>query len=294
MSVSLTPAVPPTVWTASSYQTTTNVSVSLASQVEGARADTVCVSLNPVRTEEPVLYPAPLHWDTFARVSLVLLGPTVKEACPVESSPVTMEAAVHLPQEERAAPVCLVSAGPSVSIALMKAAPPSLAIMEGYVQKRPASRSSTASVPVVGQVNGVSRAVDPPSSPLPCALLLTAIAKQMMAFVTRSATYSLVAGMVVTALLLLTLGLVVLTLAAGESSTTASVTNPVTTPTVSTTTLTAKAKKKSAIQYMKPTVLITMLMDDVTRAVTPRSVAGTAWIVQRMFQKTLQMDRWFW
>lgn len=104
MSVSLTPAVPPTVWTASSCQTTTNVSASLASQVEGARADTVYVSLNPVRTEGPVLYPAAPLWDTFARVSWVLLGPTVKEACPVESSPVTMEAAVHLPQEEHAAP----------------------------------------------------------------------------------------------------------------------------------------------------------------------------------------------
>lgn len=174
----------------------------------------------------------------------------MKEACPVESSHVTMGAAVHLPQEEHDAPVCLVLVALSVSIAPMKAAPPSPATTEGYAQKRPASRSSTASVPVVGQVNGASRAVEPLSSPLPCALLQTATAKPMMAFATKSATFSLVAGMAVTALLLLTLGLVVLTLAAGGSSTTASVMSPVTMLTVSMITLTARARKKSASEFL--------------------------------------------
>lgn len=97
MSVSLTPAVPPTVLTASSCPMTTNVCASLASQAGGVRAGLVCVSLSLVRAEESVLCPAVLHWDTPARVSLVMLGPTVKEACLVGSCPATMEVAVHSP-----------------------------------------------------------------------------------------------------------------------------------------------------------------------------------------------------
>lgn len=80
----------------------------------------------------------------------VILGPIVKGACPVGSCPATTEVAVHLPQGGHAAPACLVMEGPSVNTAVMKAAPPSPAEMEDYAQKRPASRSSTASVPVAG------------------------------------------------------------------------------------------------------------------------------------------------
>lgn len=136
---------------------TTNVSASQASQVGGVRAGLVCVSLSLVRMEEPVLCPA-LHWDTPAHVSLVILGPTVKEACPVGSCPATMEVAVHLPHGGHVAPAYQVMVGPSVSIAVMKAAPPSPAEMEGCALKRPVSRSSTASVPVAGKVNAASRA----------------------------------------------------------------------------------------------------------------------------------------
>lgn len=75
---------------------TTSVFAGLASQVGGVRAGSVCVSLSLVRTEELVLFPSAQHWDTPARVSLVILGPTVTEACPVESYPATMEVAVHL------------------------------------------------------------------------------------------------------------------------------------------------------------------------------------------------------
>lgn len=199
MSVSLTPAVSPTVLTASSCPMTTNVSASPASQVEGVRAGSVCVSLSLVRTEEPVLYPA-LHWDTPARVSLVTLGPIVKEVCPVGSCPATMAAAVHLPQGGHVAPAYQVMAGPSVSTAAMKAAPPSPVGMEDCALKRPASHSSIASVQVAGQVNVASRAADSLSPQHPHALWQTVMAKLMMVFATRNATRSLVAGMVATVL----------------------------------------------------------------------------------------------
>lgn len=75
---------------------TTNVSASPASQVEGARADSVCVSLSPARMEEPVPYTVCLPQDTYALVSLVIRGPTVKEACLAGSCPATMEVAVPL------------------------------------------------------------------------------------------------------------------------------------------------------------------------------------------------------
>lgn len=55
MSVSLTPAVRPTVLTASSYPMTTCVSASLASQAVGVRAGSVCASLSRVKMEELVL-----------------------------------------------------------------------------------------------------------------------------------------------------------------------------------------------------------------------------------------------
>lgn len=161
MSVYLTLATPPTVLTASSCLMTTNVSASLASQVGGVRAGSVCVNLSLARTEEPVLYPAALHWDTPAHVSLVIPGPIVKEVCPVGSCLVTMEVAVHLPQGGHVAPASLVLVGPSVSTAAMKAAPLSPAEMEDCALKRPASHSFTASVPVDGSVNSASRAADP-------------------------------------------------------------------------------------------------------------------------------------
>lgn len=170
MSVSLTPAVSLTVLIASSCLMTTNVSASLASQAGGVRIGSVCVSLSLVRAEESALYPAALHWDTPALVSLVMLEPIVKEACPVGSCPATMEEAVHLPLGGHVAVACQVMAAPSVSIVVMKAAPPSPAGMEGCVLKRPASRSSTASVPVAGQVNGASRPADPLSLQHPHAL----------------------------------------------------------------------------------------------------------------------------
>lgn len=87
----------------------------------------------------------------------VILGPIVKEACLVVSYPATMVVVVHLPHEGHAAPACQVMVDPSVSIAVMKGAPPSPAEMEGCALKRPASRSSSASVSMAGQVNGVSR-----------------------------------------------------------------------------------------------------------------------------------------
>lgn len=148
----------------------TNVSASLASQAGGVRAGSVCVSLSLVRVEESALYPAALHWDTLVPVSLVMLVPIVKEVCPVGSCLATMEVVVHLPQEGHVAAACQVMVGPSVSIAVMKAAQPSPAGMEGCALKRPAFHSSTASVPVAGQVNGVSRAADPLSPQRPHAL----------------------------------------------------------------------------------------------------------------------------
>lgn len=130
----------------------------------------------------------------------VILGPIVKEACPVGSCPATMEVAVHLPQGGHVAPVCQVMAGPSVSIAVMKAAPPSPAGMEGYALKRPASPSSIASVSVAGQVNGASRAAEQLRPQHPYALWQTVMAKPMMVFATRSATRSLAAGTAATVL----------------------------------------------------------------------------------------------
>lgn len=81
---------------------------------------------------------------------------------------------------------------------------------------------------------------------------------------------------------------------AGVSSTIASVTSPVTTLTVCMTTLTAKLRRKFAIQYMKPIASTTMLMENVTRAATQKSVVGMAWTVQRKLQKNLLRTSWFW
>lgn len=129
----------------------------------------------------------------------VILGPIVKEACPAGSCPATMEVAVHIPQGGHVAPAFQVLAGPSVSIVVRTVAPPNPVVMEGCALKRPASRSFTASVPVAGQVNGVSRVADPPSSQQSHALEQTVMAKPMMVFVTRSATHSLVTGTEATA-----------------------------------------------------------------------------------------------
>lgn len=199
-SVSLTPAIPPTVLTASSCPMITNVSASLASQVAGVRAGSVCVSLSLVRMEERVLYLAAFHWDTPVHVSLVIPDSIVKEACPVESCPATMEVAVHLPQGGRVVHAIQVLAGHSVSIAVMKAAPPSPAVIAVCVLKRPASRTFTASVPVAIQVKGVSRPAESWSLRHPHALWQTVLAKPMMVFATGNVTYSHVTGMAVTVL----------------------------------------------------------------------------------------------
>lgn len=200
MNVSPTPAVLPTVLTASSCPTITNVSANLASQAGGVRTGSVCVSPSLVRAEESVLCPAPLHWDTPAHVNLVMLGQIVKGACPVGSCPATMEVAVHLPQGERVAAACKVMAGLSVSITVRRAAPPSPVGMEGCALKRPAFHTSTASVPVALLVNGASRVEEPLSPQHPHALLRIVMEKPMMVFVTRNATHSFVAGMAVTVL----------------------------------------------------------------------------------------------
>lgn len=130
----------------------------------------------------------------------VMPGPIVKEACLVESCPATMEAAVLLPQGGRVAPARKVTVGPSVSIALTKVAPPSPAGTEDCALKRPASRSSTASVPVAGRANGASRAAEPFRLQHPRALWQTVMAKPTTVFATRNATHSSVAGTAGTAL----------------------------------------------------------------------------------------------
>ena len=124
---------------------------------------------------------------------------TVKEACPVGSCPVTTEEAVRLPQGGRVAPACQGMVDPSVSIKVTKGVPHSHAEMEGCAQKRRASRSSTASVPVAGRVNDVSRAARGLRSQHPLARWRTVMAKPEMEFVTRSVTHYRVAGMVATA-----------------------------------------------------------------------------------------------
>lgn len=91
-------------------------------------------------------------------------------------------------------------ADPNVSTVVTKGAPLSHARMEDCALKRPASRSSTASVPLGGQVNGVSRAANPLSPRRPRAHWRTVTAKPMMVFVTRNVTRYLVAGTVVTVL----------------------------------------------------------------------------------------------
>lgn len=149
---------------------TTNVSANLASLAESVRTVSVCVSLNLVRVEECVLYPAALQWDTPAHVSLVMLGLIVKESCPVGSCPATMVVAVHSPKGGCVAPAIQVMVDPSASIAAMKAAPPSPARMEGCALKKQASHTFTASVPVAGQENGVSRTSCPTSLKYPYAL----------------------------------------------------------------------------------------------------------------------------
>lgn len=140
---------------------TTSVSASRASQDGGVRAGSAYVSLSRVRMEEPVLYPAALHWDTFARVSLVTLGPVVKEACPVGSCPATMEVAAHLPAGGLVAPALQVMEAPSVSIGVMRAALHSPVGTEGCALRRPATHTFTASVPVALLGSAVSRPVDP-------------------------------------------------------------------------------------------------------------------------------------
>lgn len=71
-----------------------------------------------------------------------------------------MEVAVQLLQGGRVALACQGTVGPNVSISAMKVAPPSPAKMEVCVQKRPVSRTSTASVAMAGQENGASRAAE--------------------------------------------------------------------------------------------------------------------------------------
>lgn len=159
MSVSPILAVPQTVLTAFSCPMTTSVSASLALQVDDAKADLVCVNLSLVRMEEPALYLAALQWDTLALVNLVILVLTVREACPVESCPATMEEAVHLLHEEPVAPAYQVMVGPSVSTELMMGAPLSPAGMEGFAQRRQVFLSSTVSALVDGKANVVNRSV---------------------------------------------------------------------------------------------------------------------------------------
>lgn len=50
----------------------------------------------------------------------------------------------------------------------------------------------------------------------------------------------------------------------------------------------------SPVQYMKPIASTTMLMENVTRAATQKSVVGMAWTVQRKLQKDLLRTSWFW
>ena len=71
----------------------------------------------------------------------------------------------------------------------------------------------------------------------------------MMVFVTRNVTHSLVAGTAVIALLRRTPGLVVPTLAAGVSSTTANVMSRATTLSVCMIILTAETRRKFASEY---------------------------------------------
>ncbi len=91
----------------------------------------------------------------------VTLGPTVKEACPVGSFPATMEVAAHSLLGGRVALACQGMVVPNVSTAVMMAAPPSPAVMEVCAPKKQVSRTSTASVPMAGRVNGASRVADP-------------------------------------------------------------------------------------------------------------------------------------
>lgn len=101
-------------------------------------------------------------------------------------------------QEGHVAHVYQATVDPSVSTAAMKAAPPSRAGMEDCAQKRPASRSSTASAPVAGQANGVSRAWWSPKHLH--ALWQIVMAKPTTAFVIRNVTHLLAAGTAATAL----------------------------------------------------------------------------------------------
>lgn len=177
----------------------------------------------------------------------VILGPTVKEACLVGSCPATMEVTVHLLQEVHAASAWKVMGDPSVSIAVMKAAPPSPAEMEVYALKRPASHTFTASVLVAGQVNGANKVAGSRSSRHPHVLSQTVIAKLMMVCVTRNVIHCHVTGTAVTVHWQWNLGLVVH--AAGVPSITASVMTPATMLTVCMTTLTAKTRKKFASEF---------------------------------------------
>lgn len=247
-------------------------------------------------------------------------GLTAKGACPVVSCPATMEVAAHLLQGVHDASAWKVLVAPSVSISVMKAALPSPAAMEGCALKRLPFHTSTVSVRVAGQVNGVRRASSPWNLSHPCALLQIVRAKLMMVYVTRNVIHCLVTGMVVTVHWQWIPGPIVH--AAGAHSIIASVMTPATMLTVCMTTLTAKTKRKFAsgfistfnklfcvnlrnsklillflsfsVQYTKHIVLTTMLTDGVTRAATQRSADGMGWIVQWRFQKTLQMVSWFW
>lgn len=124
----------------------------------------------------------------------------VREACLAESSPATMEEAVHLLHEEPVAPAYQVMVGPNVSIELMMGAPLSPAGMEGFAPKRQAFPSSTVSVVMDGKANVVNRSVHQLNLSHLHALWLTVMVKPMMVFVTRNATHLPVSGMVVTAL----------------------------------------------------------------------------------------------
>lgn len=120
------------------------------------------------------------------------------EVCPAGSCPATMEAAVHSPPEGHVAHACQAMAGPSVSTAAMKVARPSPAAMEACAQRRPASHSFTASVPVAGLENAVTRALL--SSKFLLAHWRTVVARTTTVCVIESVTRLLVAGTVATAL----------------------------------------------------------------------------------------------
>lgn len=152
----------------------------------------------------------------------------------------------------------------------------------------------------------MSRVADSWRPPHLRVLSQTVLVKPTMVCATRNATRCPVNWMVGTVPSQQNLGLTVR--AAGIPSITASVMIPATTLNVSMTTLTAKTRRRFAskctsvatnilifmferilmnillfslsVQYMKPTVLTTMLMDDAIKAATQRSVDGMVWTAQ--------------